>query len=137
MAFVFYTIITYYILRYVDIHIRHKYLNRVGEWVSAKFLASLEKALERSPERLLTGPHRGARGVKGMPAQVVVHHPKSLEGVPGRHLERSVCRCDLVLVEVGGAVGVNVDDCVGRRHDCYCLLYFITDTLFLCLILSI
>jgi len=45
----------------------------------------------------------------------VVSHPETLERLPGRLLDGSVCRRDLVLVK-GGAVGVNVDDGVGRRH---------------------
>jgi hypothetical protein len=69
-------------------------------------------------------------------AKVVPSLKKALERRPGRLLDRSILRDDFVFVK-GGAVGVNVDDCVGRRLDCYCLLYFITDTLFLWLILTI
>jgi hypothetical protein len=114
---------SFFTLFYIFLH-DFQDLNLGGERVAAKVVPSLEKALERSPERLLTRPHRGARGVKGMPAQVVVHHPKSLEGVQGRHLERSVLGGDLVLVEVGGAVDVN-DDGVGRRHDCWLFVWYI------------
>ena len=107
--------------------------------MTAKLLTSLEEVLERSPSRLLGGLNgldRGARGVKGIATEVVVHHPKALERVPGRHLERSVLRGDLVLVK-GGVGGVD-DDCVGRRHgDCYCLLYFISETSLLCLFATI
>jgi len=74
------------------------------------------ESLERRPERLLTSSALGVPGCgKWMPAQVVVSHPETLERLPGRLLDGSVCRRDLVLVK-GGAVGVNVDDGVGRRH---------------------
>jgi hypothetical protein len=70
-------------------------------------------------------------------AEVVVSHPETLERLPGRLLDGSVCRRDLVLVK-GGAVGVNVDDGVGRRHfDDICLVCFITENPYLWLILTI
>jgi len=74
------------------------------------------ESLERSPERLLTSSALGVPGCgKWMPAQVVVSHPETLERLKCRLLERSILRGDLVLVK-GGAVGVNVDDGVSRRH---------------------
>ena len=89
--------------------------------MAAKLLAGLEEALERSPGRLL---HNRALGMSGgsewVAAEVVVHHPEALEGVPGRHLERSILGGHLLLVK-GGVVGVR-DDCVGRGHD-DCLLF--------------
>ena len=94
--------------------------------MAAELLASLEKALERSPDRLLLNRALGvAGGGERVPAQVVVHHPEALERVPGRHLERSVLGGDLVLVKVGGAVGVNVDDGVGRGHVCWLFVWYI------------
>ena len=74
------------------------------------------ESLERSPERLLTSSALGVPGCgKWMPAQVVVSHPEALERLKCRLLDGGVCRRDLVLVK-DGAVGVNVDDGVGRRH---------------------
>jgi hypothetical protein len=65
----------------------------------------------------------------------MVHDPETLERLPGRLLDGGVLRRDLVLVK-GGAVGV--DDGIVRRHDdCYWLVYFITETSYLCLILTI
>ena len=127
---------SYFTLFYTFLHI-FKDLNRSGERVAAKLLAHLEEALERSPGRLR---HNRALGVAGsgewVAAEVVVHHPEALERVPGRHLERSVLGGDLVLVK-GGVGGVD-DDCVGRRHDdCYCLVYFISETPLLCLIAAL
>ena len=104
--------------------------------MAAKLLPGLEEALERSPSRLLGGLNgldRGARGVKGIATEVVVGHPEALERVPGRHLERSVLRGDLVLVK-GGVGGVN-DDCVGRGHDdCYLFGTFVCEILVFMLI---
>jgi hypothetical protein len=112
-------------------------LNLSGERVAAKLLASLEEALARSPGRLI---HNRALGVAGggewVTAKLLASLEEALERVPGRHLERSVLGGDLVLVK-GGVGGVD-DDCVGRRHDdCYCLLYFISETPLLCLIATI
>ncbi len=120
---------SFFTLFYTFLHIS----NLGDEGVTAKLLASLEEALERSPSRLLGGLDRGARGVKGVAAKVVAGLEEALERVPDRHLERSVLGGDLVLVK-SGVGGVN-DDCVGRRHyDCYYLVYFITETPLLCLI---
>jgi hypothetical protein len=91
------------------------YLNLSCERVTAELLAHLEELLKGSPGRLVGGLYRGAGGGEGVTTEVVVGQPETLERVPGRHLERSVCRRDLVLVK-GGAVGVNVDDGVSRRH---------------------
>ena len=75
------------------------------------------ESLERLPGGVLL--NSSALGVPGcgkwMPAQVMMSHPETLERLPGRLLERSILRGDLVLVK-GVAVGVNVDDGVGRRH---------------------
>ena len=94
----------------------YTYLNlRSDERVAAKLLPGLEEAFERSPSRLLGGLNgldRGARWVEGVATEVVMGHPEALERVPGGHLVRSVCRCDLILV-----VGCHVDLGVGRRHD--------------------
>ena len=79
--------------------------------MAAELLASLEEALERSPSRLLGGLNglgRGSRWVEGVATEVVMGHPEALEGVPGGHLVRSVCRRDLILVK-GGVGGVNDD----------------------------
>ena len=94
--------------------------------MAAELLAHLEELLKGSPSRLVGGNSprlvrglgRSAGSGERVPAQVVVSHPEALEGVPGRHLERSVLGGDFLLLEVGVG-GVN-DDCVGRRHDdCY------------------
>jgi len=50
-----------------------------------------------------------------MSAKLLADLKKALERSPGRHIDRSILRGDFVFVK-GGAVGVNVDDGVGRRH---------------------
>lgn len=103
--------------------------------MATELLAHLEELLKGSPSRLVGVLDRGARGIEWVATEVVVGHPEALERVPGGHLVRSVLGGDLVLE--GGVGGVN-DVCVGRRHDdFYYLLYFITETPYLCLIATI
>ena len=80
-------------------------LNRGAKGVAAKVVTCLEKALERSPGRLLSGLGRGARGGEWVATEVVVDQPEALERVPGRLLDRGILGCNLVLLKVGGAVG--------------------------------
>ena len=104
--------------------------------MATELLAHLEELLKGSPSRLVGVLDRGARGIEWIATEVVVGHPEALERVPGRHLVRSVLGRDLVLVK-GGVGGVNDDGISGRHDGCYCLLYFIIETPYLCLFMSI
>lgn len=98
--------------------------------MATELLPGLEELLKGSPSRLVGVLDRGARGVEWVATKVVVGHPEALERVPGRHLVRSVCRRDLILVK-GGCVGGVDDDCVGRGHDYLFVIFYYRNSAFM------